>query len=141
MGTKKEGFWRMRVAQGREGRGGRTWREGAPTQASPLPSPPSPNLAQPTLTPWSRAFMNWKGAGSRPPPPAASTAPGELEARSGWRDEVGSTRGVTAREGTPPGRKMEAGVEEVDSVPRAPGGQEEGEQRGKEHGELREGRL
>lgn len=77
------------MAQSREGRGGRTWREGAPTQASPLSSPPSLDLAHPTLTPWSRAFMNWKGADSRAAGPP-TTAPHELERRGGER--LGSDR-------------------------------------------------
>lgn len=58
------------MAQGRGGRGGRTRRKGAPTQASPLPSPPSLDLAHPTLTVVrSRAFMNCKGAGAKAPTP------------------------------------------------------------------------
>lgn len=44
--------------------------------------------------------MNCKGAGAKAPLPAPA-APHELEALSGWRDEVVSAWGVTAREGTP----------------------------------------
>lgn len=78
MGSRKRRVWEDAVEQGREE--GSKWTRKKRLQPRPFLSPPSPDLAHhPTLAGWSRALINWKGAGSR----AIPLPHRELEALSG----------------------------------------------------------